>query len=91
MYNLITYGELQCSIGEWEVGRRYFCMALRLKPNDLRALWLLTIALTKCKKQQGYEVLTDLASETKRRLTDAYSQLKGEASKAAGVVLASVA
>jgi len=89
IYNLITYGELQCSLGEWEIGRKYFSFALRLKPDDLRALWLLLISITKSKKNQsGSEILRDLARETKTRISQRYNS--GECGAAAAAVLASV-
>lgn len=72
MYNLVTYGELLCSNGDWDAGRKYFCFALRLKPDDVRALWLLAVSLTKCKKQG---ILNDLTSATKEKVLARYAMI----------------
>jgi predicted Zn-dependent protease len=78
VYTLVTYGELLCTAGEWDAGRKYFAYTLRHKPEDFRALWCLSLALTKTAKklpEEAKTILRELAKETKSRLTEQYEKL----------------
>ena len=77
VYALVTYGELLCSAGDWDSGRKYFAYALRHKPDDCRALWCLALALIRAPKKLADEaksILRELALETKSRLRAVYEK-----------------
>ena len=87
VYNLLTYGELQAAIGENVAARKLFAHALRHKPTDLRALWLLHAMIdskqtqrqssggkSKNEKNESQGILKDLETETKKKLLNIYSQ-----------------
>jgi len=71
MYSVITYAELQYSLGDMEVARKYFCLAAHLDESNLRALWGLLICLSALGAKRE-EKLTQLHSVTKKKLIDLY-------------------
>jgi len=84
MYHVLTYAELQYSLGDYEASRKHFCLALHLDDSSLRALWgLLTACTALQKKDEASENMQQLAEFTVERLRAVYKATGGAQSKIA--------
>jgi len=74
-YAVITYAELQYSLGDLELARKYFCLAAHLDESNLRAMWGLVMCLHAVGTKRD-EKLNQLHSITKKKLKDLYAAKK---------------
>jgi tetratricopeptide (TPR) repeat protein len=81
-YNLLVYAELLASSGDWALSRKYFCKALRYRPDQVRALWGLLNCLVSAEMKET-KTHAALLAETKRRLLNVYEPIDNNASRAA--------
>ena len=49
-YNVLVHAELVASAGDINLASKYFCKALQMRPNELRALWGLLVCLVETPK-----------------------------------------
>jgi tetratricopeptide (TPR) repeat protein len=86
-YNLLVYAEIEASVGNVSLARKYYCKALESRPNEPRALWGLMTCLqessSSAKKSDLKEqkMLAQLKAETKRRLENIYKPLATRSAK----------
>lgn len=63
MYHILTYAELLYSVGDYELSRKYFCLASYLDGNNVRALWgLLAVNMALGEKDKQNEKLIQMQS-----------------------------
>eukprot|EP00397_Hematodinium_sp_SG-2012_P031464 GEMP01033401.1.p1 GENE.GEMP01033401.1~~GEMP01033401.1.p1 ORF type:complete len:288 (+),score=62.31 GEMP01033401.1:35-898(+) len=74
MYAIISYAELQYTLGDHEVARKYFCLATHLDDKNLRALWGLVSCLHAVGNKRD-DALNQLFTITKKKLRIAYKPL----------------
>jgi len=73
MYHVLTYAELLYSTGDFELSRKYFCLASYLDGTNLRALWgLLAVNTMMAEKDKTNEKMAQLQTFTTERLKNAY-------------------
>jgi len=73
MYHVLTYSELLYSTGDFELSRKYFCLASYLDGTNLRALWgLLAVNTMMAEKDKTNEKMAQLQTFTTERLKNAY-------------------
>lgn len=74
IYNVVTYAELLYSQGDFELSRKYYCLALELDASNIRALWGFILACANTKKPS--ETTTDLMDSAIDRLRAVYQAQK---------------
>jgi len=73
MYHLLTYAELLYSVGDYELSRKYFCLASYLDGGCLRALWgLFAVNQALAEKDKQNEKLIQMQAFCVERLIAAY-------------------
>jgi tetratricopeptide (TPR) repeat protein len=93
MYHILTYAELQYSIGDLENARKYYSLAAYLDAGSLRALWGLYIcgmALAEKEKNKDPSSagrMEELQNLTLQKLLRAYKGTEGSHSKLAVAAL----
>lgn len=76
MYHLLTYAELLYSTNDYELSRKYFCLACYLDSGCLRALWgLFAVDLALAEKDKQNEKLVQMQNMCVERLTKQYKDL----------------
>jgi len=82
MYTVLSYAELVFSVGQdFDLARKYFCLACEIDDTNLRALWgLFWCNQQLCKKDQGSDKMLQLQTMCVQRLRNAYKPLKHVAS-----------
>jgi len=91
MYRILTYAELQYSVGEYELARKYFSLASYLDGASLRALWgLLAANMALAEKDKQNDKLLQMQVFCNDRLKKLYSGV-GAPGKVAVAMLKDVA
>jgi len=73
MYHILTYAELLYSTGDFELCRKYFCLAAYLDGECLRALWgLLAVCAALAEKDKSNEKMGQLQGFATERLKAVY-------------------
>ncbi|CAD7926735.1 unnamed protein product [Amoebophrya sp. A120] len=78
MYTVLSYAELIFSIGQdYDLARKYFCLACEIDETSTRALWGLFWCNQQLhKKDQGSDKMLQLQTMTVQRLRNVYKDLK---------------
>merc|ERR1711988_1589300 len=74
IYNVVTYAELLYSQGDYDLSRKYYCLALELDSTNIRALWGFILACSNTKKAS--ETTNDLKECAIERLRNLYQNQK---------------
>jgi len=78
MYNILSYAELLYSVGDYELSRKYYCLACYLDGACLRALWgLLAVNMALAEKDKQNEKLIQMGSFCNERLRNLYKGVGG--------------
>jgi len=73
IYYILTYAELLYSTNDYELSRKYFCLACYLDGNCLRALWgLLAVNMAMAEKDKSNEKMVQLQTFDCDRLKNMY-------------------
>lgn len=73
MYHVLTYAELLYSTGDYELSRKYFCLACYLDGDSLRANWgLLAVNMILAEKDKQSEKLVQMQGLGNERLRNLY-------------------
>merc|ERR1712217_998571 len=76
MYHILTYAELLYSTGDFELSRKYFCLAAYLDGECLRALWgLLAVSTALAEKDKSNEKIGQLLTFATERLKAVYKNV----------------
>merc|ERR1719426_601041 len=76
MYHILTYAELLYSVGDYELSRKYYCLACYLDGDCLRALWgLFAVNMVLAEKDKTNEKLIQMQTFCIERLTKQYKGL----------------
>jgi len=76
IYFMLTYAELLYSVGDYELSRKYFCLACYLDGACLRALWgLLAVNMALSEKDKQNEKLVQLQTFDNERLIKLYKDV----------------
>jgi len=74
LYVVLTYAELQYTLGEIDVARKYFCLAAHIDDTNLRAMWGVIVCLVAMGKQRE-EKLDQLLGIAKKKIRNLYAPL----------------
>lgn len=78
MYHILTYAELLYSTGDYELSRKYFCLAAYLDGACLRALWgLCAVNMALAEKDKSSEKLVQMQNLAIERLRGVYKGIGG--------------
>merc|ERR1711981_562191 len=73
MYHILTYAELLYSVGDYELSRKYYCLACYLDGACLRALWgLLAVNMALTEKDKQNDKLIQMNTFCNERLRSLY-------------------
>jgi len=76
MYYILTYAELLYSVGDYELSRKYFCLACYLDGACLRALWgLFAVNMALAEKDKQNEKLVQMQTFCVERLSKQYKDV----------------
>lgn len=76
IYYILTYAELLYSTADYELSRKYFCLACYLDGDNLRALWgLLAVNMILVEKDKTNEKLLQLQTFDNERLRKVYKDV----------------
>eukprot|EP00392_Amoebophrya_sp_AT5.2_P006796 g6808.t1 len=78
LYTVLTYAEIVFSMGQdYDLARKYFCLACEIDETNTRALWgLFWCNQQLYKKDQGSDKMLQLQTMTVQRLRNVYKPLK---------------
>jgi len=87
LHHVLTYAELQYSIGDFELSRKYFSLAAYLDGACLRALWgLIAVNMALADKDKSNEKMLQLNTFTMGRLKTAYKDVGAHGKLAIGLL-----